>query len=573
MSVQQEHTIGSPPGISHRPPSAPPPYSYPPTPLNETSAQTESHQPPPHDFTTVLHGPSKSPRRPLPPLPEPRIDSNRLVSAEPLASGSRSQLRVSISSPSSPLKPSSTAFNPFSSTPSLPPSPPLDTPIPSGPLSARPHKHRSFMPLLSLLRSSKSRSSAKSIAPPEAHTRANDTWLQAEEARRAAELERGKRVAAEADARLAATQSDAREAIKSNIRSLLSRRVPSDEYQPIIKQCAQICESGDLDLSTVLQEPLIDGKPPVYWAILNGPSVQGGDPDFDALVVALVGACEPLQATTITSIRLACMLTSNNVLLQHLFRHFPALSPLSPGDTILLSSVGGGDVVEVDETQDGTGTFVARIQVRRFRLRMRVSKLIKIEFVTSDRVWTVMFSISPANAAQGLSDNWWLLSFGLADHSIPAWVDGDLIVSGSPPPTDEADIHDSTFSIPIRRDLCELKPGSESAIRIRLDDGPMGPHLLNESQALVDSDGTLHAQFTVRLSRPIHSVLLSPSIDLSDTASQTSSAMERATTATTISSRSEPSRSPISPISSNVRKKWEKDPSKPVYATLRRGGR
>jgi hypothetical protein len=52
---------------------------------------------------------------------------------------------------------------------------------------------------------------------------------------------------------------------------------------------------------------------------------------------------------------------------------------------MLLSSVAGGDVVNVDETQDGTGTFIARIQIRRFRLRMRVSEFIKIEFVTSGR--------------------------------------------------------------------------------------------------------------------------------------------------------------------------------------------
>ena len=75
-----------------------------------------------------------------------------------------------------------------------------------------------------------------------------------------------------------------------------------------------------------------------------------------------------------------------------------------------------------------------------------------------------------------------MLSFGLADHSLPAWVDGDLVISGSPPPlaNEEADIPESSFTIPIHHDVCELRPGFESAIKIRLDDGPMGPHLLNE---------------------------------------------------------------------------------------------
>ena len=97
-----------------------------------------------------------------------------------------------------------------------------------------------------------------------------------------------------------------------------------------------------------------------------------------------------------------------------------------------------------------------------------------------DRIWTLTFSIRSENAADGHSENRWLLSLGLADHSMPAYVDGDLVISGSPPSTHETDEHEPTFTLPIRRDVSELKPGSESAIRIRLDDGPMGPHLLNE---------------------------------------------------------------------------------------------
>src|ERR1700677_1024319 len=104
MSVQRRHQdeeldIPSPLGLA-RPPSAPPPYSYSTTPPNEPAGvQTESHQlPPPLHFSAI---PSKSPRRPLPPLPEPRIDPNNLDADVPLASGSRSSRRVSASSSSS----------------------------------------------------------------------------------------------------------------------------------------------------------------------------------------------------------------------------------------------------------------------------------------------------------------------------------------------------------------------------------------------------------------------------------------------------------------------------------------
>ena len=402
MSIQQEeHLVGSSPRTPHRPPSAPPPpYTYP---SNLPDSPTEPYQPPssPLHFTTVLHEFSKSPRRPLPPVPEPRIDTNFISADQPVASGSRSAICVSTSSLSSSLNEPPSSFKPSSSSPSLSPPSSLDMStsllMRSAPTSSRSPKHHSFGPLLSLLRPSKSRSSttAKQVAVREAQSTAHDSRTPAEEVRRVAELEGLRRVAAEHYARQSATRENAKEAIRSNIRSLLSRQLTPDEYGLIFEDCAQICESGDLDLSTVLQEPLIDEKPPVYWAILNGPSAQGSDEAFRALVVALLRACEPLNDATITSIRFACMLTSNDVLLQHLFRHFAALSPLTPGDAILLSSVGGGDVVEVNETQDGTGTFIARIQVRRFRLRMRVSKLVKIEFVTSGRLYHLaLFGLS-----------------------------------------------------------------------------------------------------------------------------------------------------------------------------------
>ena len=184
----------------------------------------------------------------------------------------------------------------------------------------------------------------------------------------------------------AGLQAQASETVKSNIRSWLTCDFPNEESDAVLQKCRQMCTHGGLDLSVVLQEPLIDRKPPVYWAILNGTtSSKGSDAALHSLVLSLLEICKPLQETTITSIRLACMLTSNNALLQHLFWHFPALSPLTRSDAMLLSSVAGGDIVNVDETQDGTGTFIAHIQIRRFRLRMRVSEFVKIEFVTSGR--------------------------------------------------------------------------------------------------------------------------------------------------------------------------------------------
>ncbi|KAH9022455.1 hypothetical protein EDB84DRAFT_1274602 [Lactarius hengduanensis] len=290
------------------------------------------------------------------------------------------------------------------------------------------------------------------------------------------------KIRTEEDPRIAVIRARASEAVKSRIQLLLSHDFPDDEYDTVLKECDQICANGGLDLSVVLQEPLIDGRPPVYWAILNRhvTTSRNSDAALHALVLSLLGTGQPLKETTITSIRLACMVTSNNTLLQHLFWHFPALSPLSRSDAMLLSSVGGGDVVDVDEAQDGTGTFVARIQIRRFRLRMRVSKLVKVEFVTSDRIWTVTFAVSSQNAAIR-SESRWLLSFGLGDHSTSTWVDGDfLVLRRLPSSIESGDAYERIFSLPLGYNPRQLQPGPESAIKMRLDDGPLGPHLLNE---------------------------------------------------------------------------------------------
>jgi hypothetical protein len=188
--------------------------------------------------------------------------------------------------------------------------------------------------------------------------------------------------------RLAEEQAEARETVKSCIESLLLDGHPSEENRiSVFSTCSQVCRDVGLDLPAVLQEPLIEEQTPVYWAILNR-AAASSDVDStpsDAIITALLNACRPLKETTMSSVRLACMLISSNSLLQHLFWNFPGLSPLSTKDRMLLGPAGGGDIVEVDETHDGSGAFIAHMKIRRFRLRMNVSAVVKVEFVTFGR--------------------------------------------------------------------------------------------------------------------------------------------------------------------------------------------
>ncbi|KAH9980671.1 hypothetical protein BJV74DRAFT_97884 [Russula compacta] len=281
----------------------------------------------------------------------------------------------------------------------------------------------------------------------------------------------------------AVSQAEAKEVVQSSIRSLLVLSNSSDEDRiSAFSRCLQVCKNSGLDFSAVLQEPLIEEQTPVYWAILNRPaaSSEADDAALDSLIVALLTACGSLNETTMASVRLACMLMSNNTLLQRLFWQFPGLSPLSTSDSMLLRPSGGGDVVDVEQTRDGTGAFVASIKLPRFRLRMSVSKVVKAEFVTSERIWMITFSVHTKSMPEGRSENKWLLSLELANNSTPAWVDADLLVPRRSHQANDSDSNEPIFSVHVGCGEQALQPGHENAIKVRLDEGPMRLHWINE---------------------------------------------------------------------------------------------
>ncbi|KAH9039877.1 hypothetical protein EDB85DRAFT_229131 [Lactarius pseudohatsudake] len=364
--------------------------------------------------------------------------------------------------------------------------------------------------------------------------------------------------------RLAMAQEEAKAHVQSYLQSFLSNDPPSDEeLSTAFLTCAEACKVVGLEFAAVLQEPLIEEHPPIYWAILNRPTAYGTDKAaYDSFVFALLGASQPLSLSTYAAVRLACTTASDNTLLQRLFRHVPELSPLSPSDAMLLAPLNETDLVEVMETRDGTGTFIAHIRILRFRLRMRVSKCVVVEFVASERIWALRFAVVAETSMDGRTETKWLLSLELGEQSQVVAVDADLFIEGSTfQPLDSRDFEDPLLCVSFGSTTSELWPGRDNGITVRLDDGPMGPHLLNESSVLVDSNGTLCAQLNARLARPALPALVE---DTSSTISPPRS-LE-----TPFSEISYPSSSSAS-IKSKKAKKRPKDPK--VYTSLRRGGR
>jgi hypothetical protein len=96
----------------------------------------------------------------------------------------------------------------------------------------------------------------------------------------------------------------------------------------------------------------------------------------------------------------------------------------------------------------------------------------------SGRIWIVAFSAVVATSPDGRSECRWYLSLELGEHSPPTTVNANLVILGSSDATEEDP--DDTRTIYLGHPTSGLSPGRDKAIKIRLDDGPIGSHLLNE---------------------------------------------------------------------------------------------
>jgi hypothetical protein len=95
----------------------------------------------------------------------------------------------------------------------------------------------------------------------------------------------------------------------------------------------------------------------------------------------------------------------------------------------------------------------------------------------------------------------------------------------------------------------------------------------SRSLALVDADGTLHAQLDVKLAQYMPPTPIT-SPDQSDAWSQVSSAVETLASSSTSDAPRIPADAPRPLSGKNKRnQKAKNDPDKPVFTSLRRGGR
>ena len=373
---------------------------------------TRARQMPTRLRVVNLHSPSSEtpPTFPVPDRdpagvnPHQAVLNERRLGALSLASISERSLQPQRPAPTPPPLPSHPPLPAAAAPPSFPHSPSHTSPpslSPHSPTSPVSKRRLKLNPFNALRLAGATRKATAQIAEHAArqaaeHARyeneiARQREVAAEAARRAAE--EAARIEEEKAMRVAMAQDETKGHVRSHLQLFLASEPPSEEeLSAVFFTCSEACKTVGLDFATVLQEPLIEGQPPIYWAILNRPTTYGNSkPAHDSLVFALLEASQPLNSSTLAGVRLACTTASDNTLLQRLFRHVPELSPLSPSDAMLLAPLKESDVVEVMETRDGTGTFIAHIRILRFRLRMRVSKCVVVEFVASGVLLSLSF--------------------------------------------------------------------------------------------------------------------------------------------------------------------------------------
>ena len=183
---------------------------------------------------------------------------------------------------------------------------------------------------------------------------------------------------------------EVRQTVQGLVRGLVRQPRPSPSYEAlgVLESCAAACANYNLSLSSLLQEPFIEGHTPLYWAIIKRPpeTPTADQDDSDGLAIpdfltTLISFADPLTPETKSEIRLACLLTSDQALFQRL-RLLPEFSPLSGTDQILLGASMPPDGVIVDDVPgDDEGSFVVHFEIVQFQQRMRVSKRVGLEFI------------------------------------------------------------------------------------------------------------------------------------------------------------------------------------------------
>ncbi|KAG1895316.1 uncharacterized protein F5891DRAFT_674503 [Suillus fuscotomentosus] len=213
-----------------------------------------------------------------------------------------------------------------------------------------------------------------------------------------------------------------RQTIISLIRDLVATTTDNSAATPILASCASALPPSSF--SALLQQPILEGHTPIYWAILNR---------HTHILPDMLQYAGPLNNACVADIRLACLASGDQLLFGKLRRgELPFITTLR-ADALVLGSTSADDI-DVHEV-DGEAAFSASIKIRLWQKRMRVAGLVGVEFIARGRIWSLTFFSSPSPSpfssspsTHGAGSGPWQVALSLMEHSPPTFVDGRLII-------------------------------------------------------------------------------------------------------------------------------------------------
>ncbi|KAJ6581603.1 hypothetical protein B0H19DRAFT_513799 [Mycena capillaripes] len=286
----------------------------------------------------------------------------------------------------------------------------------------------------------------------------------------------------------------------------------------ILKSCVDACAANGLSIGTILQEKSVEGHTPLYWAIIKRPAESRDDQNLD-LLTALLALSTPLTSATVSDVRLACLLMSDQALFQQL-RNSPEFAPMSATDEMLLDATMPPDDIFVENMPGDAGAFAVDFAIVRFQKRMHVSNAVALEFIARGRMWRLSFNVSTQDRIHHPRRGTWYAALALLEQSPPTWIDSRLLVAT---PDTEPDTKEqlsgplSLFSgkarprpplslrIKAKEQLRARRGGYGNEIIVPLDgagaDGGMGS-LQYAGCPYISADETLRGRLEARLVRP-----------------------------------------------------------------------
>ncbi|KAJ7756243.1 hypothetical protein B0H16DRAFT_1721850 [Mycena metata] len=300
-----------------------------------------------------------------------------------------------------------------------------------------------------------------------------------------------------ADVGLGSTQQRAAQEVRKTVTGLVHDLVRDQTLDSnvscvgILESCSEACATHSINISSLLQQPYIEGHTPLYWAIVKRPTDESEAAseafELPPLIGALLAYSVPLKDSTIREARLACLHICDQWLYQSL-RLCPAYGALADKDRLLLGVNVPPDKITVGTAARHDAPFTAEFEFPDFQKRMRVSRDVNICFISHARMWKIQFFVADGDC--NLTDGQWAVRLGLRENSPTTKLAATYILEETTP----GDAPDESVNLELSGKL--VPEENDHRMHTALPDALQYPR-----SPFLTTDGTLRGKLTVQITK------------------------------------------------------------------------